>query len=699
MSSPVAIFIDWGDDFTYAGSGSNVTEQFYFEAGMTFSRGKDQIRAFAPPAVGDCRLALRNDSRDYSPGNTDSPLYGQVKPGKRIRIVCEGREGEDLLFEEGDTFLFEEADTFEDEDTADRTLWTGIIDDFIQNPAFGIRAVEVPSFGMLSRLRGKTITTGLYSGILTSDALTVLLDAAGWPALDRVLMTGNNTLDWFWGDNEDAASVAIRILNSEGLGASLYEDADGNIVFENSTSRETQSRSVVPQASYEVSETSSNFTDLKYYPNFKSVVRQARITQREREAQPLSVIWTYGGDLVLTAGQVKKLIVRGSDPFLGAQIPIPFGTNEVQTLSPIVTLTSGTFTLTWKGQTTGAIAYNANAGDIQSELESLSNIGAGNVACGGGPINTTAVSIMFIGTLAEAEQELIAVTSQLNSSSLPTTLDIVRTDDGAGTYTDTLIPRNSPLTAGSFKLKQSSTTTPLILYTASATNIQTAWENTSQYDPGDVSASGGPIETDPVVINYTDGLTFPPSTTIIVDSTLTATRYKNALQIVRSVKGSGPDYVVVSGSVTMAIDRDNGGSLTLTITDGGSGSTITGLQLRAQPVSVVRTNEVAYPEDPASTEGKIETLDVVAEMPLATAQASVEAFYNRYSEERPTLVVLSEDSIFSAEAEGHFHRDVSDRVTVIEPHTGINEDYFIEYVRFSLSEYKLVTEFGCEKAM
>ena len=42
-------------------------------------------------------------------------------------------------------------------------------------------------------------------------------------------------------------------------------------------------------------------------------------------------------------------------------------------------LTSGTFTLSFDGQTTSAIAWDASASTVQSALESLSNIDAGEV--------------------------------------------------------------------------------------------------------------------------------------------------------------------------------------------------------------------------------------------------------------------------------------------------------------------------------
>ncbi len=57
--------------------------------------------------------------------------------------------------------------------------------------------------------------------------------------------------------------------------------------------------------------------------------------------------------------------------------------NEQQVITLTGTPTGGTFTLTYSGQTTSSIAYNASAATIDAALEALSNIGAGDVAVTG----------------------------------------------------------------------------------------------------------------------------------------------------------------------------------------------------------------------------------------------------------------------------------------------------------------------------
>lgn len=71
---------------------------------------------------------------------------------------------------------------------------------------------------------------------------------------------------------------------------------------------------------------------------------------------------------------------------------LPAGTSAVQTIT--VTATAGTFTISFMGATTTALAYNASAATVQSALTALGSIGAGNVTV------TGAYVVTFAGTLA-----------------------------------------------------------------------------------------------------------------------------------------------------------------------------------------------------------------------------------------------------------------------------------------------------------
>jgi hypothetical protein len=73
------------------------------------------------------------------------------------------------------------------------------------------------------------------------------------------------------------------------------------------------------------------------------------------------------------------------------------GTHQVQTITVTGTPTGGTFTLTFAGQPTAPIAYNATANAVITALEALLNINPGDVTGGGGPLPGTPVTVTFRG--------------------------------------------------------------------------------------------------------------------------------------------------------------------------------------------------------------------------------------------------------------------------------------------------------------
>lgn len=90
--------------------------------------------------------------------------------------------------------------------------------------------------------------------------------------------------------------------------------------------------------------------------------------------------------------KLKSGIPLGKNSTTGLFEPYAAVTNEVQTLTVTGGPTGGTFTITWSGQTTAALAYNATAAQVQTALEALSNIAPGDVAvtgAAGGPWTLT----------------------------------------------------------------------------------------------------------------------------------------------------------------------------------------------------------------------------------------------------------------------------------------------------------------------
>jgi len=147
------------------------------------------------------------------------------------------------------------------------------------------------------------------------------------------------------------------------------------------------------------------------------------------------------------------------------------GLSEVQTLTLAGTPTSGDFKLTFIGQTTGTIAYNASASDIQTALEALSTIGTGNVVVTGSL--ATSIVITFAGTLGNVDQPIIAVTDNaLLITGTAVTFSITY-GGSIPPQVQTFIP-NQPAISGDFQLSYRGNLTSVLPYNASASDIQTA---------------------------------------------------------------------------------------------------------------------------------------------------------------------------------------------------------------------------------
>lgn len=148
-----------------------------------------------------------------------------------------------------------------------------------------------------------------------------------------------------------------------------------------------------------------------------------------RTTIPSQTIDGVAGQKILQPGTVMAKITSG--PETGKVGPYQAsGTAEVQTITP-TTVSAGTFTLSFKSAVTAPIAFNATAATIQAALESLSTVGVGNVACAGGPINTTAVTVTFFGELQGDQPMLVE-----DETGLTGTLAITQTTQGVAGAAD-----------------------------------------------------------------------------------------------------------------------------------------------------------------------------------------------------------------------------------------------------------------------
>lgn len=109
------------------------------------------------------------------------------------------------------------------------------------------------------------------------------------------------------------------------------------------------------------------------------------------------------------------------------------GNNEVVTVDLASgTASGGTFTLSFGGQTTSAIAYNAAASAVTTALEALSTIGADNISVTGSAIGTGYV-LTFKNDLGNTNVGTVTVDGASLTGSSPVAQVTVTTAGSAGT--------------------------------------------------------------------------------------------------------------------------------------------------------------------------------------------------------------------------------------------------------------------------
>ncbi|MFF6844649.1 hypothetical protein ACFY8X_38665 [Streptomyces tanashiensis] len=134
---------------------------------------------------------------------------------------------------------------------------------------------------------------------------------------------------------------------------------------------------------------------------------------------------------------LKSGLPLGKISASGLYAPYSGPTSEVQTVTVTGTPTGGTYTLTFSGQTTAAIPYNANAGQVKSALEALSNINVGDITVTGGPHPGTAIAVTFVGQyLGEDVAAMTASGAGLTGGTTPGVTIATSTAGGSASASD-----------------------------------------------------------------------------------------------------------------------------------------------------------------------------------------------------------------------------------------------------------------------
>lgn len=323
MSATYGFNIDWSNNGVWTNTGEDVTSRVLEEVSIEY--GRDQARALSPIATGSAGFELLNTSKDYSPENASSPIFGLVLPARPVRIQA--------------TLS---ATTY--------TLFRGHLDEFNVLPAIGDRKVSVTCLDALAKIKEAKATTTLYPSVRTGEAIAAILDAIGWSGAARDLDTGATTLRWWCVNSVDAWSAIQEIVAAEGSPALVTVDSSGNIVFRDRHHRLVRSASTTSQATFRDTGTEPLFSaPLAYDQGWRDVVNDVSFGVDERAPQgEMSAVWTSDATYSLAASATTVFTVSTDDPFYEAGIyfTVVSGSadvtiDETQGQSTTVTITAG----------------------------------------------------------------------------------------------------------------------------------------------------------------------------------------------------------------------------------------------------------------------------------------------------------------------------------------------------------------------
>jgi hypothetical protein len=355
----IKVEVDWNKDGDYSDTSEDVTTFVRrAEQQISVSFGRDQSTALAPTVSGSGSFTLDNRDRRFSPraatlaNGTTNPLYGLIKPARPVRITrtLTGLSG---------AFLDIFTDLFGGGD-ATYTLFVGHTDENPLNPDPDLKTVGVAMVDSLADFRGLTISTGLYAGVRTGQAIGLILDACGWSSSLRDLDAGATVIPWFWCDQKDALTALEEIIRSEGPPALLTMGASGEVVFRDRHHRLTRSASYTSQGTWRSTGTLEpvmNRPGFSYDEGWGHIINTGTATVDVRTPQELQPVFTSEDTISLTAGESRLITVSATDPFFNAVPPVA-GVDYVLTSGTVntaLTRTSGGSTTIIVTATTAAV--------------------------------------------------------------------------------------------------------------------------------------------------------------------------------------------------------------------------------------------------------------------------------------------------------------------------------------------------------
>jgi hypothetical protein len=159
--------------------------------------GRESQKTTAHAVPGRMGITLSNNADRYlSPENASSPIYGNILPGRRAQLRTTAGTAETMLIDGVLTALSIAADGGGNPFTAE------VSDGY-------------------ARLGAAKLSTPLYTGYRTGDAINAILDLIEWPGL-RSIDPGATLMPYWWVEGDDPATAINNLVDAEGPPSIAY---------------------------------------------------------------------------------------------------------------------------------------------------------------------------------------------------------------------------------------------------------------------------------------------------------------------------------------------------------------------------------------------------------------------------------------------------------------------------------------------
>ena len=201
--------VDWNNDSTWNDTGEEI--DMGRVRGITCSFGRDRASQLTGKSkAGTLRAVLDNRSGDYNQFNSSSPIYGNILPGRPVRLLGTSTT------------------------QSDQAIWQGYLVRITPQVFLGgDQTAILQATGPLGQVNLDQIEVAMVTSQRTDQVVDDILDAAGWGAGSsyRTLDTGKTTITRYWKSATYTVPALQEVESTEG--GFIRESKDGKIVFDN----------------------------------------------------------------------------------------------------------------------------------------------------------------------------------------------------------------------------------------------------------------------------------------------------------------------------------------------------------------------------------------------------------------------------------------------------------------------------------